>query len=112
VSRFLAIFIAGGVSGALYSLIAAGLVVSYTATGIFNLGYGGIAFTSAFLYYELHTGLGWPIVWAAIVTIGVFCPLLGLLLDKAIFRNLTRANESSKILATVGILIALPAFAK
>jgi ABC-type branched-subunit amino acid transport system ATPase component/branched-subunit amino acid ABC-type transport system permease component len=112
VSRFLAIFIAGGVSGALYSLIAAGLVVSYTATGIFNLGYGGIAFTSAFLYYELHTGLGWPIIWAAIVTIGVFCPLLGLLLDKAIFRNLTRANESSKILATVGILIALPAFAK
>ena len=111
-SKFLTLLIAGGVSGALYSLIAAGLVVSYTATGIFNLGYGAVCFTCALLYYELHTGLGWPIAAAAIVTICVFAPLLGLGLDRAIFRNLTRASESSKVMATVGILIALPAIAK
>src|ERR1700733_13293842 len=81
-SKLLTLVIAGAVSGALYSLIAAGLVVSYTATGIFNLGYGAVAFTSAFLYFELHRGLGWPIAWAAIVTIGGFAPLLGLGLDK------------------------------
>jgi ABC-type branched-subunit amino acid transport system ATPase component/branched-subunit amino acid ABC-type transport system permease component len=111
VSNFVTLVIAGAVSGALYSLIAAGLVVSYSATGIFNLGYGAVTFTSAFLYYELHSGLGWPVAGAAILTICVFSPLLGLALDRAVFRNLTRASESAKVMATVGILIALPAFA-
>jgi ABC-type branched-subunit amino acid transport system ATPase component/branched-subunit amino acid ABC-type transport system permease component len=112
VTKFFTLIIAGGVSGALYSLIAAGLVVSYTATGIFNLSYGAVAFTCALLYYELHTGLGWPIAAAAFITIGVFAPLLGMALDRVIFRNLTKASESSKVMATVGILIALPALAQ
>ena len=42
--EFLQLVIAGAATGAIYSLIAAGLTVSYTATGIFNLAYGAIAF--------------------------------------------------------------------
>ena len=42
---------------------------------------------------------------SAIVTIGIFAPLLGLVLDRLIFRPLTRANDSSKIMATVGVLV-------
>ena len=45
--QFLQLVIAGAATGAIYSLIAAGLTVSYTATGIFNLAYGAIAFDSA-----------------------------------------------------------------
>ena len=110
--KFLNLFVSGAVTGAIYSLVAAGLALTYSTTGIFNLGYGAIAFTSAFLYYELHSGLGWPIVPAAIITIGVFAPLLGLVLDKLIFRPLTKANESAKIMATVGVLVAVPALGK
>src|SRR5262249_28770376 len=110
--KFLNLTLSGAVTGALYSLVAAGLVLTYTSTGIFNLGYGAVAFTSAFLYYELHTGLGWPIVPAALVTILVFAPLLGLVLDRLIFRRLTDAPDSAKIMATVGVLVALPALAK
>ena len=39
--------IAGAATGAIYSLIASGLTLSYTATGIFNLAYGAIAFCAA-----------------------------------------------------------------
>ena len=60
--EFLQLAIAGAATGAIYSLIASGLTLSYTATGIFNLAYGAIAFCAALLYYELHSGLGWPIV--------------------------------------------------
>jgi ABC-type branched-subunit amino acid transport system ATPase component/branched-subunit amino acid ABC-type transport system permease component len=107
--KFLTLTVSGAVTGAIFSLVAAGLVLSYSATGIFNFSYGAIAFTSAFVYYELNTGLHWPIVPAAAFVILVFAPLLGMLLDVAVFRPLARATESAKIMATVGLLIAIPA---
>ena len=76
--KFLTLTVSGAVSGAIFSLIAAGLVLSYSATGIFNFSYGAIAFTSAFLYYQLNSGLHWPIVPAAVFVILVFAPLFGL----------------------------------
>jgi len=109
VEKFLSLTVSGGVTGAIFSLVAAGLVLSYTATGIFNFSYGAVAFASAFLFYQLNTGLHWPIVPAAAMVIVVFAPLLGLLLDVAVFRPLARATESAKIMATVGLLIAIPA---
>ncbi len=107
--KFLTLCVSGAVTGAIYSLVASGLTLSYTATGIFNFAYGGVAFSAAYLYYELHTALHWPIAFAAIVTLFVFAPLLGLVLDVVVFRYLARAGESAKIVATVGLLIALPA---
>jgi ABC-type branched-subunit amino acid transport system ATPase component/branched-subunit amino acid ABC-type transport system permease component len=109
VEKFLSLSVSGAVTGAIFSLVAAGLVLSYSATGIFNFSYGAVAFMSAFVYYQLNTGLHWPIVPAAAFVILVFAPLLGLLLDVAVFRPLARATESAKIMATVGLLIALPA---
>ena len=61
-SLFLNLVVTGFVSGAIYSLIGACLTLSYQTTGIFNLGYGAVAFTSAYIYYMLHVGLSWPIV--------------------------------------------------
>src|SRR3954454_21217125 len=107
--EFLRLTVSGAVTGAIYSLIAAGLTLSYSATGIFNFSYGAVAFSSAFLYFELHSGLHWPIIPSALVVVVIFAPLLGLLLDVAVFRPLARATESAKIMATVGLLIALHA---
>jgi ABC-type branched-subunit amino acid transport system ATPase component/branched-subunit amino acid ABC-type transport system permease component len=110
-SRFLNLLVTGLVSGAIYSMLASGLVLTYSTTGIFNLGYGAVAFTCAFVYFELQNGLHWPIVWAAVVSVLVFAPLLGLVLDRFVFRRLVRASDASKIMATVGVLIAVPALA-
>ncbi|HEV8295646.1 MAG TPA: ABC transporter permease, partial [Acidimicrobiales bacterium] len=110
--EFIQLVIAGAATGAIYSLMAAGLTVSYSATGIFNLAYGAIAFVSALLYYELNSGLDWPIVPAFLFVIVIFCPLLGLLLNVAVFRPLARATDAAKIMATVGLLVALPALAR
>src|SRR4051794_8538811 len=107
--QFVRDIVTGSVSGSIYALIAAGLVLTYASTGIFNLGYAGIAFSAAFLFFELNTGLGWPQLIAAGFVILVFCPLLGLVLDVAIFRKLARAPEAAQIVASVGVLLALPA---
>ncbi len=106
--KFLTLCVSGAVTGAIYSLVAAGLTLSYSATGIFNFAYGGVAFSAAYLYYELHSALHWSIAPAAFVTIVVFAPLLGLALNAAVFRPLARATDSAKIVATIGLLIALP----
>src|SRR5213079_792745 len=107
--RFVSLTVSGAVTGTIFSLIAAGLVLSYSATGIFNFSYGAVAFMCAFIFYQLNTTAHWPIVPAAAMVILVFAPLLGLLLDVAVFRPLARATESAKIMATVGLLIAIPA---
>ena len=109
VDTFLALVVSGAISGAIYSLVGSGLTLSYSATGIFNFSYGAVAFSSAYLFYIFHSGLHWPIVWAAVMVIGVFAPLLGIVLNAAVFRPLARANESAKIMATVGLLLAIPA---
>ena len=107
--QFVRDIVTGSVSGAIYALIAAGLVLTYASTGIFNLGYAGISFSAAFLFFELNSGLGWPQLVAAGIVILVYCPLLGLILDVAIFRKLARAPEAAQIVASVGVLLALPA---
>ncbi len=107
--KFLTLVVSGAVTGAIFSLVASGLTLSYSATGIFNFAYGGVAFSAAYLFYEFNSGMHWP-AWAAFVmVVVVIAPLLGWLLDVAVFRHLARATDSAKIVATIGLLLALPA---
>ena len=108
-TKFLDLLVSGIVSGAIYSMLAAGLTLTFTTTGIFNLAYGAVAFTSAFVYFELQSGLHWTSLWAGLIVVLVFAPLLGLVLDRFVFRKLVQASDASKIMAVVGVLIALPA---
>ncbi len=115
-TEFLGLLVAGAISGGLYALMASGLVLTYQTSGIFNLGHGAIAFVVALVYFELNQpvangGLGLPIVPAALISIGVVAPLLGLVLDAVLFRHLARAPVTARLVGTVGLLIALPALA-
>ncbi len=101
--------LSGLVAGALYALMATGLTLSYSASGVFNFAHGSIGFLSAFTFFQLHTGLGWPLVPAAVLTICVLAPALGYLLHVVMFRRLARAGETAQIVATIGLSIALPA---
>jgi ABC-type branched-subunit amino acid transport system ATPase component/branched-subunit amino acid ABC-type transport system permease component len=114
VEKLLNLVISGAVSGAIYSVMASGLVLTYQSSGIFNFAHGAIAFATAYLYFQLHTatadgGLGWPIVPSAIVAIFVFAPLLGLLLDRILLRRLADAPVYARIVGTIGLLVAFPA---
>jgi ABC-type branched-subunit amino acid transport system ATPase component/branched-subunit amino acid ABC-type transport system permease component len=107
--KFLTLVVSGLITGAIYSLIAAGVTLSYTATGIFNFAYGAIAYVSAVTYFELNTGRHWSIVPSAVVTICVVAPLMGVMLDSAVFRRLSTASPAAKMVAPVGLMIGLPA---
>ncbi|MER6487548.1 ATP-binding cassette domain-containing protein [Streptomyces virginiae] len=105
----LVLVLSGLVSGALYALLATGLVLSYSASGLFNFAHGATAYLCALTFYELHSGLGWPAVPAALLVVFVFAPGLGWGLDRLMFRRLARVGETAQIVATIGLLVALPA---
>src|ERR1700733_953927 len=88
--------IAGLTTGSVYALAGVGLVLTYKTSGIFNFAYGALATISAYLFYMLHVqhGMAWPL--AAVISVFVLGPVLGLLLQGP---------------ATVGILLVVQGLA-
>ncbi|MFJ6575631.1 ATP-binding cassette domain-containing protein [Streptomyces sp. NPDC091368] len=101
--------LSGLVSGALYALLATGLVLSYSASGLFNFAHGATAYLCALAFYEMHSGFGWPAVPTALMLVCGVAPGLGWGLDRLMFRKLAGAGETAQIVATIGLLVALPA---
>ncbi|MFF3644142.1 ATP-binding cassette domain-containing protein [Streptomyces sp. NPDC002564] len=108
-SDLLGFVLSGLVSGALYALLATGLVLSYSASGLFNFAHGATAYLCALAFHELHSGFGWPAVPTALLLVLVAAPALGWGLDRLMFRKLARVGETAQIVATIGLLVALPA---
>ena len=48
-SQFWNLVFSGLVTGAIYSIMASGLVLTYTTSGIFNFAHGAVAFATAYL---------------------------------------------------------------
>jgi ABC-type branched-subunit amino acid transport system ATPase component/branched-subunit amino acid ABC-type transport system permease component len=109
--KFFNLLISGTVTGGIYAIMASGLVLTYETSGIFNFAHGAVAFVAAYFYYQLHTGLGIPIVPAAILTVFVFAPLMGFVLDRILLRRLGTAPVYARIVGTIGLLVALPQLA-
>lgn len=94
--------------GSIYAIAAGSLVITYVASGIFNLAFAAMAFAVARFYYFLNTEHGWSIVPAALVSLLIFAPLLGMFLYGVLFRHLRLRSTLVKLMATVGLSVALP----
>ncbi len=96
----------GLTSGALYALVALGIVLVYKATGTINFAHGEFLMISGFLAYTLYVIVGLPYL-ASICGAVVLGFLLGALAERIAFRPLMRANMVSLVLATVGVSFIL-----
>ena len=99
---------AGLATGSIYAIAAGSLVVTYVASGVFNLAFAAMAFAVARFYYAVHVEAGWGILPSAVVSLGVFAPLLGVLLYVVLFRFLQGRSTIVKLMATLGLSVALP----
>ena len=106
--EFLNLVVGGIVAGGLYAIFASGIVLTYQTSGIFNFAHGAIAFASAYLFFQLNTGLGWPVVVSAVVAILVFAPALGWSFDRLLFRRLADASDTVKMVVPIALLVAVP----
>lgn len=93
-SQFLSYALPGIPYGCAYALMAAGLVLTYKASGVFNLAFGAQAYVSAIVFY-VAVADGWP-KWAAfVVAVVVLGPALGYALDRLLFQYAVRRRRSS-----------------
>jgi branched-chain amino acid transport system permease protein len=104
--------ISGLVVGSIYAISALGLVLTYTSSRVFNFAHGALAYAIAVFYYYLTRQNGWSIATAAPFTILVVAPLIGLLLYFALFRRLTHATPTVRLVSTVGLWVAIPALTR
>jgi branched-chain amino acid transport system permease protein len=120
----------GLVTGAVYALLAMGLVLIYKATRIPNFAYGGMASFLAFFHYNLVTGrkvslnldvlylhvhgsinahLGF---WAALPVTLVVAAGLGWLIERLVIRPFAKASMVTLIIVTLGLNLLLTALAE
>lgn len=95
--------------GSAYGLIAIGFVLTYKTSGVFNLAFGAQAYISAALYFHATNAWGWTNLWAFVLAVLVVAPLLGLVLERLIFRHLRTDAVLAKLVIAIGLSIALPA---
>jgi branched-subunit amino acid ABC-type transport system permease component len=94
--------------GCVFALVAIGLVLTYKTSGVFNLAFAAQAYASAAVYYQLRANDGWSNLPAFLVAVVVVAPLLGLVLDRFLFRHLRTAPTVAKLVVSLGLLVAIP----
>ena len=95
--------------GAIAALSGVGLLITYRATGVFNVAHGAIAMMSAYLFWQFTDQWGLPVWLAALLVLVVIAPAFGVLLERAVFRPLQRrhASPAESLVATIGLLVLL-----
>jgi branched-chain amino acid transport system permease protein len=102
---FLVYLIIGIVTGALYSIAAAGLVLTYATSRVFNVAHGAIGMVMAYLMYTLWVQQGLPEWLALVICVLVVAPAVGVFLDWAVMRWLERASVAQRLVVTLTLLI-------
>ncbi len=97
--------------GSIYAIASAGLVVTFVSTGVLNFAFGSMAYVIARFYYWLNTQHGWTTTNAALVSLLVVAPLLGVALYAVLFRFVRNRTSLIKIVVTIGLSVALPPIA-
>ena len=102
---FLVYLIIGVVTGALYSIAAAGLVLTYATSRVFNVAHGAIGMVMAYLMYTLWVQQGLPEWLALVICVLAVAPAVGIFLDWAVMRWLERASVAQRLVVTLTLLI-------
>jgi ABC-type branched-subunit amino acid transport system permease subunit len=108
VNDYLPFLVIGVTVGSVYGIAAMGLVLTYKTSGVLNVGHGAVAAAAAVCFHQLRQehGVPWPVA-AAIAVLG-FGVVAGLLMEQ-LARALTNVPTSQKLVATVGLVVGVPA---
>ena len=112
-------------TGAVYAALGLGLVLEHRASGVVNFAQGAMAAYATFVFVELRAtgdlvlplvGLparfhlaGQPPLWACLAVASTVAAALGLAVHALVFRPLRSAPVLARVVASVGLLVALQA---
>lgn len=111
--EYFSYLMATGIStGALYALVALGIVVIYKSTQVVNFAHGEMFMLGGFFAYTFHVMLGWPYVLSLVLAVA-FAFVLGIAVDRIAFRPLMqRQTLVSVLLAMIGMSFVLKGVAR
>jgi len=108
--EILRFMILGVGTGGVYAMLAQGLVLVYRGSGLLNFSQGAIMMAGAYAFYVCTTEYHMPLVLGTVIALA-FSGLLGALIHLVVLRHLQRSSALSRVVATLGITIALQAAA-
>lgn len=94
----------GLLSGAYYLLIALGLSLIFALGGVVNLAHGGFYAIGAYLTVILTQRIGY---WPAFVASPVLVALIGILVERFLFRRFYRSDPILSLLLTFGLAMVI-----
>src|SRR2546427_8084354 len=98
---YLEVTTAGLAAGAVFGLLALGLVLIYRTTGVLNFGHWAIGLMGITVYFLL-TNIGVPVGIAAVLAIATSV-LTGVLAYRLVFRWVPRTSQIIVLLITIGV---------
>ena len=109
---YVQVAILGVVFGGFYALSATGIVITYQATGVFNIAHFAIALLAGYVGWQLSGRWGLPLVLVVPLVLLICGPLLGVVLERVVFRPLQErgANSSERLVAALGVSVVVLAF--
>src|SRR6478752_2619163 len=126
-SSYILFLLLGLGGGAVYGILALGLVLKYRAAAVVDFGHGAVAMFIAYVYLGLRADgslqLPWVILphqihfgtafatWPAIIVSLIYAAVLGLAMYWLIYRPLRAASALTRVCASVGTMLALQAIA-
>ena len=111
--EYLSYLVATGIStGALYALVALGIVVIYKATKVVNFAHGEMFMLGGFFAYTFHVMLGWPYLLSFALAVALAFGV-GIAVDRVAFRPLMqRQTLVSVLLVMIGLSFVLKGVAR
>src|SRR4051794_5411281 len=100
--------LAGLALGSIYAMASASIVVTFVSAGVLNFAFGSMAYAVARFYYFLNSQHGWRTDTAGAMSLLVLAPLLGVVLYVLLFRFVRDKSTLTKLVATIGLSVALP----
>lgn len=92
--------------GAIYALVALGLVLTYKATEVLNFAHGDVLMASSFVGWGLIVGLGWPFWLSALCTVAL-AAALSWIIDARVMRLIVGQPQFAGVMLTIAIAFML-----
>lgn len=92
--------------GAIYALVALGMVLIYKATEVLNFAHGDLLVLSAFSTWALIVGLGWPF-WMALPLVVAGAGVLAYGLDAMVVRRIAGQPQFAGVMLTIALAFML-----
>ena len=99
----------GIIVGCVYALSATGVVLTYSATGVFNISHFAIGLLAGYVAWQCNGVWGIPLPITVPIVLFLCGPVLGLVLERVVFRPLEerRASSSEKLVAALGVTVVV-----